>query len=192
MTNTAPKLSIVTKRYLDAYNLILEEMIKCMNGIKLSESISQNYIRQMTIMLNTANDISLNILRYTTSLDIQCLALSIISRNTKNIDDLLGLENGCKNRTNSPIQLKPYNRAHNEIMQKVVSEMKSAQAVNNINICYICQIAPLLRGIVRVSENALRFNICVELKPVITAIIACAKEWLAQAEKLLPTLKNHG
>lgn len=188
-SNSAQKLSNVSAKYLDCFSVILNTMIKCMTEARLSESISGNFIKQMIPHHRAAIDMSLNILRYTTNLEVQSIALNIIAEQTKSIDDMLAIETCCRAKTNTPIQLKPYTRTLNEIMQKMFTEMKSAPRVNNVNVNFPCEMIPHHRGAVRMGENALKYSICQDLIPIINAIISSQKKGIARMEKLLPLVK---
>ena len=106
--NTPPKISNVARRYLDTFSVILDTMIRCMAEVKITDSISCNFIKQMIPHHRAAIDMSLNILRYTTDIEVQNIALNIIAEQTKSIDDMVSIEVCCCAKTNSPIQLKPY------------------------------------------------------------------------------------
>lgn len=191
--NTPPKISNVARRYLDTFAVILDTMIRCMNDAKLTDSISGNFIKQMIPHHRAAIDMSLNILRYTTDIEVQNIALNIIAEQTKSIDDMISIEVCCRAKTNTPIQLKPYMRAHNDITQKMFGEMKSSPHTNNINYNFLCQIIPLQRGAVRMCENAMKYVICQELHPVIKSIICCNKTANSEMQKLLSkmNISNH-
>lgn len=187
---TPPKISNVARRYLDTYSVILDTMICCMTEVKLTDSISGNFIKQMISHHRAAIDMSLNILRYTTDIEIQNIALNIIAEQTKSIDDMTAIEVCCRAKTNTPIQLKPYMRTYNEITQKMFSEMKSAPQTNNINFNFICEMLPHHKGAVKMSENAMKYSICQELRPIISAIIRCQKECIVKMQTLSKRLQS--
>ena len=174
--NTPPKISNVARRYLDTFSVILDTMIRCMTEVKITDSISCNFIKQMIPHHRAAIDMSLNILRYTTDIEVQNIALNIIAEQTKSIDDMVSIEVCCRAKTNSPIQLKPYTRIYNEITQKMFSEMKSSPQTNNVNYNM---------GAVRMGENAMKYSICQELRPIISAIIHSQKEGIAKMQVLV-------
>lgn len=184
-TSTPPKISNVARRYLDTYSVILDTMIRCMTEIKLTDSISGNFIKQMIPHHRAAIDMSLNILRYTTDIDVQNIALNIIAEQTKSIDDMTAVDVCCRAKTNTPIQLKPYMRTYNEITQKMFSDMKSAPQTNNINYNFLCEMIPHHMGAVRMGENAMKYSICQELRPIISAIIRSQKEGITKMQSLV-------
>lgn len=183
--NTPPKISNVARRYLDTFSVILDTMIRCMNDAKLTDSISGNFIKQMIPHHRAAIDMSLNILRYTTDIEIQNIALNIIAEQTKSIDDMMSIEICCRAKTNTPIQLKPYMRTYNDITQKMFGEMKASPHTNNINYNFLCEMIPHHRGAVKMGENAMKYAICQELRPIISAIITSQKAGITKMQNLL-------
>lgn len=183
--NTPPKISNVARRYLDTFSVILDTMIRCMTEVKITDSISCNFIKQMIPHHRAAIDMSLNILRYTTDIEVQNIALNIIAEQIKSIDDMVSIEVCCRAKTNSPIQLKPYTRIYNEITQKMFSEMKSSPQTNNVNYNFLCEMIPHHMGAVRMGENAMKYSICQELRPIISAIIHSQKEGIAKMQVLV-------
>lgn len=183
--NSSLKLSNVARRYLDAYSVILNSMIRCMTGARLTDSISGNFIRQMIPHHRAAIDMSLNILRYTTNIEVQNIALGIIAEQTKSIDDMVSVETCCNAKQNAPIQLRPYTRAYNEITKTMFSEMKAAPQTNSVNYNFLSEMIPHHRGAVRMGENALKYSICGELQPIIDSIIRSQKKGIEQMQALL-------
>lgn len=83
--NNTCKISNVAKKYLEDFYIILEKMEKGMIDVKLTDSISNNFIMQMILHHRAAIEISSNILKYTTNIELQNIALNIISEQTKSI-----------------------------------------------------------------------------------------------------------
>ncbi|WP_340004021.1 DUF305 domain-containing protein [Paenibacillus sp. FSL K6-0276] len=79
------KLSNVTQAYLNAYYTILKTMIRRMTSVPLSCSISDTFIQQMIPHHRAAIEMSRNILKYTTNLELQSIATNIISAQTKSM-----------------------------------------------------------------------------------------------------------
>lgn len=86
--NQSCNLSNVTNDYLAAYDCILCDMIDEMTHADLSDSISHNFITQMIPHHQGAVEMSRNLLRYTTHIPLQNLALAIITEQTKSISDM--------------------------------------------------------------------------------------------------------
>ena len=64
-------LSNVTQAYLNAYYLILDTMVQRMTSVQLTYSISHNFIQQMIPHHQAAIEMSKNILKYTTNLEVK-------------------------------------------------------------------------------------------------------------------------
>jgi len=78
-----------------------------------------------------------------------------------------------------------YNILNNMIKGMTSVEMGSAYATNNINANFMREMIPHHRGAIRMSENALRYNICPELKPILDAIITSQQKGIEQMNQLL-------
>jgi uncharacterized protein (DUF305 family) len=183
--NSQQKLSNVTKDYLTSFYCILDEMIEGMTGAELTNSISHNFIAQMIPHHRAAIEMSRNILKYTTNIQLQDIALKIISEQTKSIENMRKIEFCCAQHENSKQELCLYQRRVNQIMQIMFSEMRNSCFTNRVNCNFMWEMIPHHMGAVRMSENALQFDICPELKPILNAIITSQKRGIMQMTQLL-------
>lgn len=179
------KLSNVTKTYLEEFYIILDRMIKGMTEAELNDSISNNFIMQMIPHHRAAIEMSENILKYTTNIELEKIASDIVTEQTKSIENMLSVQERCSLLKNSQRDISLYQRAFNQITQTMFSQMGSAKATNNINADFMREMIPHHRGAVCMSENALKFHICSELKPILKAIITSQCRGIAQMEQLL-------
>ncbi len=69
--------------------------------------------------------------------------------------------------------------------EKMFSEMKSSPQTNNVNYNFLCEMIPHHMGAVRMGENAMKYSICQELRPIISAIIHSQKEDIAKMQVLV-------
>ena len=81
--NRSCNFSNVTNDYLAFYDCILSDMMDEMTHAELSDSISHNFITQMIPHHQGAIEMSRTILKYTTHIPLQNLALQIITGQTK-------------------------------------------------------------------------------------------------------------
>ena len=72
--------------------------------------------------------------------------------------------------------------------KKMFSEMKSSPQTNNVNYNFLCEMIPHHMGAVRMGENAMKYSICQELRPIISAIIRSQKEGIAKNAGISTTL----
>ena len=184
------QLSHVTKVYLGHYYNILNTMICDMTSVRLTNSISDNFIKQMIPHHLAAIRMSENILQYTTNLQLQSIATNIITEQTKSISNMLAIQCKCRMLTNPNYDLFLYMNHFNKIAQTMFMEMDSAAITNDINTNFIREMIPHHEGAVRMSNNALMFNICPELKPILHAIITSQCEGIKQMQQLLRQLDN--
>lgn len=184
------KLSHVTQAYLSVYSMILNTMIHRMTTVQLTNSISDNFIHQMIPHHLAAIEMSENILRYTTNLEVQDIATSIISAQTKSISDMQAVQPSCRMLTNQDFELSMYMREFERITQTMFYEMGTAPVTNGVNANFVREMIPHHEGAVRMSNNALQFNICPGLKPILYTIIATQSEGIRQMKHLLSHLDH--
>lgn len=114
MTGTY-QLSINMGKYLDLYQLILDEMITEMSAAPMTDSISGSFIGQMIPHHRAAIEMSENLLQYTTNIPLQDIALNIISEQKKSVRDMEGAYSKCKTYENAPRDLTAYRKENKRI-----------------------------------------------------------------------------
>ena len=75
-----------------------------------------------------------------------------------------------------------------EILSDMIKGMTEAELTCSISHNFIVQMIPHHQGAIRMSENALRFEICSELIPILDAIIISQREGVREMERLLSTM----
>lgn len=182
------RLSDVTKDYLSTFYYILDEMIRGMTTAELTDSISHNFIVQMIPHHKAAIEMSKNILKYTTNISLQNIAENIISEQTKSIENMKEVEKCCSQIINSKRDVSLYQRRVDSIMYVMFSSMGNAPMKNNVNCDFMWEMIPHHIGAIELSENALKYNICPELTPILNAIISSQSRGVKQMEQLLKRL----
>lgn len=188
MTNTCP-LSNNTTLYVEQFQCTFKEMTEQMSSVVVAESISASFIRQMIPHHRAAIAMSENLLRFTTNIALQNIALNIICSQQKSIENMTAIYMRCQSCMNYPREVFYYKRGNDPILNNMFREMQSACTDNNIDTNFIREMIPHHRGAVLMSENALRFRLCPELVPLLEAIIASQKEGIQQLEQLLCQLE---
>lgn len=183
--NRQYRFSHVTENYLDTFQCILSEMIQKMTAAEPGSSISQNFIVQMIPHHEAAIEMSNNLLRFTTCIPLQDIAESIITEQTKSIENMQKILCSCQDQTNRSAELYEYRRKTECIMQTMFSEMGIARSDNNINGNFIREMIPHHQGAIRMSRNALQYPICPELVPILRAIITSQERGVMQMQRLL-------
>lgn len=183
--NERCQLSNVTKDYLTRFHCILDEMIEGMTSACLTDSISQNFIVQMIPHHRAAIEMSQNILQYTTNVPLQNIAEQIVTEQTKSIENMRRIEKTCSTCCNAERDLCLYKRRTEQILQTMFDGMGSARATNRINADFMREMIPHHRGAIAMSENALQYEICPELIPILQAIISSQKKGVQQMQALL-------
>ncbi|MCM1299974.1 MAG: DUF305 domain-containing protein [Firmicutes bacterium] len=178
-------ISCVAKNYLSEYYCILEKMIGGMTGAELTDSISGNFIAQMLPHHRAAIEMSENILRYTTLIPLERIAQSIIAEQTQSIENMCKIQSCCGEMCDQRSDVCLYQRKVNQITQSMFAQMRSAKCNNNINCDFMREMIPHHLGAVRMSENALQYNICPQLVPILRSIIASQKKGIGEMQCLM-------
>lgn len=179
------RLSDVTKTYLNRFHCILDEMIESMTTTELTNSISHNFIVQMIPHHQAAIEMSENILKYTTLVPLQEIAQNIITEQTKSIENMRKIECECSECINPKSDICLYQRRVNQIMQTMFHGMENAVTTNNINADFMREMIPHHRGAIEMSRNALQYDICGGLRPILNAIITSQQKGIMQMQQLL-------
>lgn len=183
--NCQCRLSNVTQDYLATFQNILDAMIQGMTCAELSDSISYNFIVQMIPHHRAAIEMSRNLLKYTTFLPLQDIASQIITEQTKSIENMRRVLCACERRDNCQQDVCHYQARVEQILDTMFSDMEHACTSNQINANFMREMIPHHRGAVRMSENALQYDICPELVPILNAIITSQKRGIRQMQTLL-------
>lgn len=177
-------LSNNTKDYLREFRNILDDMIEGMTDAELTGSISHNFIVQMIPHHDAAIRMSENLLRYTTNIELQNIALNIVREQTESIENMQRILRRCSRDGDSRRCSYRYNRRTDEIMRTMFSRMRNARSTNNIDCNFIREMIPHHMGAVCMCENALKYDTCSGLKPILRSIISSQKKEIAQMRRL--------
>ena len=184
------RLSDVTKDYLSRFHYILDDMIEGMTTAGLTDSISHNFIVQMIPHHKAAIEMSENILKYTTLVPLQEIAQNIIAEQTKSIEDMRGIESECGEHINLSRDVQLYQRRVSQILHTMFHDMGNAAVTNNINADFMREMIPHHRGAIEMSNNALQYDICPGLHPVLNAIITSQQRGIMQMQQLLKCINR--
>ena len=179
------QLSDVTKTYLSQFHCILDKIIEGMTTAELTNSISHNFIVQMIPHHQAAIEMSENILKYTTLVPLQEIAKKIITEQTKSIENMRKIECECSESINQECDVRLYQRRVNQIMRRMFNGMENAGTTNNINADFMREMIPHHRGAIEMSSNALQYNLCHGLYPILKAIITSQRKGIMQMQNLL-------
>ena len=178
-------LSNVAKNYISEYYCILDRMICRMTEAKLSDSISGNFIVQMIPHHMAAVEMSENILKYTTLVPLQCIAENIVTAQKEGIEEMSRIQADCTAICSPKCDVCLYQRDNDQILQEMFSQMRSARGDNNINCNFIREMIPHHMGAVRMAENALKYDVCCPLVPILKNIITEQKKGICEMRNLM-------
>ena len=183
--NESQKLSQNAADYLSVYRDILEHMIGGMTEAHLTNSISHNFIVQMIPHHRAAIEMCENLLRYTDNKRLTEIARNIISEQTESISNMENILGRCSRLENSRRDVCLYQKCFWDAAQKMFSQMESACASNNIDVTFMLEMIPHHKGAIKMSENALHFDICPGLRPILDSIIISQRRGVCEMEALL-------
>ncbi len=182
------KISRNTSKYLYDYREIFDVMKNEMSNAEVTESISKNFISTMIPHHAAAIKMSENLLKYTTYIPLQNMALQIIETQAKGIEEMQQIAEKCSALINTPMQLRAYKNSYNTAVNTMYAAMSTAPQFNSINCDFIREMIPHHRGAVFMSQNALRFPVCAELVPILKSIIAEQTRGIAEMKKMYTKL----
>lgn len=177
-------LSLNTQRYLAEYNAILARMASRMESAEPDGSVSGSFIRQMLPHHEAAIEMSRNLLRYTTNLQLQRIAQNIITGQTRSIEAMERIRRTCANTRNTPQSAARYASCVYGIVETMLAAMESARTVNSIDLNFISEMIPHHEGAVRMSRLALRFSLCPGLVPILNDIVTSQSRGLRELREL--------
>ncbi len=179
-----------TRKYLQKYHGILEEMIQGMQCARLGDSVSCNFIVQMIPHHRAAIKMSENLLRYTTDIPLQEIAEGIVREQTKSIQGMQRIQCECARLRNDREALCSFQKRMQQIKQRMFERMQDAKADNDINISFMREMIPHHEGAVEMSKWTLKQRICPSLVPILDAIVASQEKGIAQMEELLGEMEG--
>lgn len=151
----------------------------------LSESISHNFIAQMVPHHRAAIQMSNNVLRFTENNAVRRIAQRIIEEQTQGIGQMDEALSICNQLTNPQVDLRLYQRRMDLIYREMYAKMGSAPESNALAAVFMREMIPHHHGAIRMAENALKYDICTELVPILRSIITQQRQGVAQMRALL-------
>lgn len=183
------RLSGNAREYLSQFYCILDGMESGMRSAGLTDSISHNFIVQMIPHHEAAIKMSENVLKYTCIAPLRKIAENIITEQTKSIADMERILPSCEALCNSSQELALYQRRMDLIINGMLCRMGGAPETNMIGVNFMREMIPHHQGAIRMSENALKYNICPCLEPVLCAIITSQRRGVREMETLLHRIR---
>ncbi len=191
MKNTC-LLSEDSKTYLCCFYQILDEMIQSMTTAGLTQSISHNFIVQMIPHRRAAIQMSQNILRFHPSQPVQRFAQRVIDQQTREIAQMEAALPAGSQLANPTADLRLCQRRMDLIYREMYAKMGSAPENNARAAVFLQQMIPHHQGAVRMAENALKYDVCTELVPLLRTIAVRQRQDIAQMRSLLRASRCQG
>lgn len=179
------EFSDVTKEYLKEFYCILDEMIAGMTMANLTDSISHNFIVQMIPHHEAAIEMSENLLNYTIFVPLQNIAKNIVREQSEGILEMQRILETCDLLKNARCDIMSYKKKYDEISERMFTNMGDSVSVNDINVNYMREMIPHHMGAIQMSQNALQYMICSDLKPILQRIITSQQQGVKEMRALL-------
>ena len=167
-------------------------MIQSMTTAGLTQSISHNFIVQMIPHRRAAIQMSQNILRFHPSQPVQRFAQRVIDQQTREIAQMKAALPAGSQLANPTADLRLCQRRMDLIYREMYAKMGSAPENNARAAVFLQQMIPHHQGAVRMAENALKYDVCTELVPLLRAIAVRQRQDIAQMRSLLRTSRCQG
>lgn len=178
-------LSGDAKTYLCCFYQILDEMIQGMTTACLNQSISHNFIVQMIPHHRAAVQMSENILRFSENRAVRRLAQRIVEEQTQGIAEMEAALPVCCQLSNPQLDLRLYQRRMDLIYRDMYAQMGAAPENNRLSAVFMREMIPHHLGAVRMAENTLKYDVCLELVPILERIAAQQRREIVQMRSLL-------
>lgn len=177
-----------TKEYLNTFYCILDQMVREMTSANLTESISNNFIVQMIPHHQAAIQMSESLLKYSSWCPLKTIAERIIEEQTKEISQMEALLGSCSCLLNCDKDRCLYDRRVCQIMEVMFTDMEYARTVNSVDADFMFEMIPHHLGAVSMAENALHFETCEGLVPILETIAVSQRRGVLKMQGLLRRL----
>lgn len=146
-------ISAVSNAYLDKNDLIIDKMIRNMSDIPLIGSVWQYFSVQLTLLSYTEIELSENLLRYTTNVNVQNFAERFVCAESKRIAALR--EHRCDADEIGHIDSVGLNGQFIALREQMFKRVTNARRSNSIDASYICALLPCLETSYHFTKLAL-------------------------------------
>lgn len=190
--NTTSPLSEDAKNYLCCFYQTLDAMAQSINTANLTQSISRNFAAQMIPHCRAAVQMSNNILRFSENQAVRRLAQRIADEQAQDIADLEAVLPACSQQSSPQPDLRLYQRRMDLIFREMSAAMGSGPEHNGLSAIYLREMIPHCRGAVRMAENTLKYDVSLELVPLLRESICRHRQEAAQMRALLNRMGCQG
>ncbi len=178
-------LSEDAKTYLYCFYQTLDGMIQEMTTAGLTQSISHNFVVQMIPRHRAAIRMANNVLRFTEHKAVRRLAQQIVQDEAQGIGRMEEAMSACARLSNTQTDLRLYQRRTELICRQMYAQMSAAPESSALARVFLREMLPQCRGAVLMAENALKYDVCAELVPILRSTAAQQRRNAAQMRALL-------
>lgn len=191
MTTTCP-LSVDAKNYLCCFYQTLDEMAQSIAAANLTQSISGSFAAQMIPHCRATVQMSNNILRFSENQAVRRMAQRLAEEQSDRIAELEAILPACARQTNSQLDLRLYQRRMDLILRETLAAMGSGPEHNRLSAVFLREMLPHLSGAVRMAENTLKYDVSLELVPILRGISGSGRRELSRTRALLNRMGCQG
>lgn len=178
-------LSDRSKHYLCCYYQILDEMIQDITTAKLTQSISRNTAAQLIPHHRAAVRMCRNILDASDSTAVRRLAQRMMDSRIQDMETMEGLLPNCGQLTSTQMDLRLCQRRMDLIFRDMFTRMGAVPESNRLDAFFLRQMTLHHQGAVRMAQNALRYEVCTDLAPVLRSVMDTQNREIRQMQAVL-------
>ncbi len=181
---------IDAKNYLRRYDLIVLNMESSMSRVLITQDITKYFIKTMIPHHQAAIFMANNLLKYTKYEPLIKIANRIISVQQRQIMEMQMIFKTTNNYINSYNEVNCYVRKYNDILKMMISKMKNAPRLNNINLDFTYEMIPHHMGAILMCKNLLNFKINPNLRFLAMKIIQFQSKGIQELKVIQKELKK--
>ncbi|MEE0969306.1 MAG: hypothetical protein U0M06_08065 [Clostridia bacterium] len=173
------------KDYLREACCLIEDLDFALSPRKNTDCISLDYINQVRAVLSTLSGLSRSLMEYSENARVKSFA-----ENIKNFGDMYGRELGlakryCKGSSKNPEKYLKYTESFRRIHERLIDDLNMCEISERINTDYLRHTKALLTGLVRMSENAMGYELCRAIGQSSAHLVSAGREAALETESYL-------
>lgn len=176
--------------YLRRFDEILCQMASKMLSPRITNNITQDFIRTMIPHHQAAIYMCENLLNYTDYEPLIQIARGIIVMQTRGINQMEEISRTTSCRCNSNCDVKNYIDEYFRITNEMIYKMRNSLRSKNINLNFVDEMIPHHEGAVQMCNNLLKYCIDSRLSNVAKQIIREQSRGIKQLEQIRQNICN--
>jgi uncharacterized protein (DUF305 family) len=174
MIMTQKQLSHNTNHYIDTYSMILNEMKENMRkafDTHKDEDVNALFVATILPYYQASIKMCENLLRFTTNIDLQNFAQTLLDEQTKIVNAFTTNQVICPIEESPTVDTEKYIKMYSRIASSLFSTLESATIVNSIDCNFIFEMIPHQMGSIELEKNILKYELCEDFAHLLNALI---------------------